>query len=415
MKMKSSRIARRDFLKIFAAMGASSAITACSRGSRLDTIVNFGIPDGPSKEVTNLRPWARYPEKTDLIMLADRPPLLETPMHYFRKDITPNEAYFVRWHYAGLPTHVDLHTFRLNIGGAVRNPLQLSFDDLIKKFEPVSIVAFSQCAGNSRSFFRPQVPGAEWTNGAMGNARYTGVRLGDVLKMAGISSTAVEASFRGLDEPPLQSSPHFEKPLPIEYALHADAMIAYEMNGSALPMLNGFPIRLVVPGWFATYWVKALSQITVRTEPLHNFWVDTAYNIPVTPNHSEDPKHPSKITTPLTQYPTRSVFVTPEEHGKIRRNQKITIEGIAVDYGAGIRRVEVSTDGGRSWSDARLDAVIDKYSWRRWRTDWQPVHPGSFQLRCRATNNEGQTQPENEWNHGGYLRSSIQTLDVEVD
>jgi DMSO/TMAO reductase YedYZ molybdopterin-dependent catalytic subunit len=347
-------------------------------------------------------------------MLADRPPLLETPMHYFLKDITPNDTYFVRWHYAGLPTHVDLRTFRLNVIGAVRKPLQLSLNDLITKFEPVSGVVFSQCAGNSRSFFRPQVPGAEWTNGAMGNAHYRGVRLRDVLNMAGVQPSAVEASFRGLDEPPLQSSPHFEKPLTLERALNGDAFIAYEMNGAPMPMLNGFPIRLVVPGWFATYWVKALSQIELRTDPLDNFWVKTAYRIPVTPGHTEDPKHPSEETTPLTNYPTRAVFVSPDGTGKVKRGIQTVIEGIAVDDGPGIRRVEVSTDGGKTWTDARLDAVIDKYSWRRWRADWRPQQAGKYTLQCRATNAVGETQPDYEWNHGGYRRRVIQSLDVEV-
>jgi sulfite dehydrogenase (cytochrome) subunit A len=248
----------------------------------------------------------------------------------------------------------------------------------------------------------------------MGNAQYKGVRLKDVLKTAGISRGAVEASFRGLDVPPLQSSPGFEKPLTIDHALSDEVFIAYEMNGAPLPMLNGFPIRLVVPGWFATYWVKALSQITIRTEPLNNFWVNTAYRVPVAPYYAEDPKHPNENTTPLTTYPTRSVFESPDGSGKLHRGETITIEGIAVDSGAGIRRVEVSTDAGGSWNDARLDAVIDRYSWRRWKMLWKPTQPGSYKLQCRATNNEGQTQPDHEWNHGGYARCVVETLEVEV-
>src|SRR5260370_28057827 len=121
----------------------------------------------------------------------------------------------------------------------------------------------------------------------MGNARYKGVRLKDVLKPAGVSREAVEASVRGLDVPPLQSSPHFEKPLTIEHALSDDVFIAYEMNGAPLPMLNGFPIRLIVPGWFATYSVKSLSQVTIRTQPHDNFWLNTAYRVRATPYYSE--------------------------------------------------------------------------------------------------------------------------------
>lgn len=408
------QVVRRKLLKAMVAFGGAALLDGCSPGSRLGRLTSFGVPDHMGQGPENMRPWARYPQKTDLMMLADRPPLLETPMRYFLTDHTPNEAYFVRWHYAGLPTHVDLRTFRLNVIGAVRKPLQLSFDDLLHKFKPVTATVFSQCAGNSRSFFRPQVAGAEWTNGAMGNAVYKGVRLRDVLTMAGVLPNAIEASCRGLDEPPLQSSPHFEKPLTVQHAMSGEPFIAYEMNGEAMPMLNGFPIRLVVPGWFATYWVKALSQITLRTDPLENFWVKTAYRIPVSPGHTEDPKHPSEETTPLTSYPTRAIFVTPEGGGKLRRSETVKVEGIAVDDGTGIVRVEVSTDGGKTWADARLDAVIDKYSWRRWRMDWRPASRGSYALQCRATNATGETQPNYEWNHGGYRRRVVQTLNVEV-
>jgi sulfite dehydrogenase (cytochrome) subunit A len=405
--------ARRDFLRATGMLGMAAFLAACKNGSIARTVIDAGVPESKGMG-SNLRTWARYPEKTNLMMLADRPPLLETPLHFFLQDLTPNDAYFVRWHYAGLPTRVDLRTFRTQVIGAVDRPLQLSFDDLRTKFEPVTLTAFSQCSGNSRSFFRPQVPGAQWTNGAMGNARYVGARLKDVLRAAGVRAGAVEASFRGVDVPPLQASPHFEKPLTIDHALNGESIIAYEMNGEPLPMLNGFPVRLVVPGWFATYWVKALSQITVRTEPLHNFWVDTAYRVPTTPDISEDPKHPSEQTTPITRHPTRAVFVTPESSAQLKKDSPVEIQGIAVDDGTGIRRVEVSTDGGRTWADAALDRVIDKYSWRRWRMNWRPAEARRYSLQCRATNAAGETQTTNEWNHGGYCRNVIQTIDVEV-
>src|SRR6202047_5355980 len=312
---------RRNLLKAMVALGTGATLAGCSKGSWLDRLTNAGLPNTLGEGGTSIRPWARYPEKTDLMMLADRPPLLETPLHYLLQDLTPNEAYFVRWHYAGLPTRVDLKTFKTQVIGAVDRPLQLSFDDLRTKFEPWTLTAFSQCSGNSRSFFQPQVPGAQWANGAMGNARYVGARLKDVLKAAGVKAGAVEVSFRGVDEPPLQASPHFEKPLTIDHALNEDVIIAYEMNGQPLPMLNGFPVRLVVPGWFATYWVKALSQITVRIEPLHNFWVDTAYRVPTTPDFSEDPSHPSENTTPVTRYPTRAVVISLDGSKKLRRDK----------------------------------------------------------------------------------------------
>jgi sulfite dehydrogenase len=198
--------ARRDFPRATGMLGMAAFLAACKNGSIARTVIDAGVPESKGMG-SNLRTWARYPEKTDLMMLADRPPLLETPLHFFLQDLTPNDAYFVRWHYAGLPTRVDLRTFRTQVIGAVNRPLQLSFDDLRMKFEPVTMTAFSQCSGNSRSFFRPQVPGAQWTNGAMGNARYVGARLKDVLNAAGVRAGAVEASFRGVDVPPCRHLP----------------------------------------------------------------------------------------------------------------------------------------------------------------------------------------------------------------
>jgi DMSO/TMAO reductase YedYZ molybdopterin-dependent catalytic subunit len=219
----------------------------------------------------------RFPEKTDLILLTDRPPQLETPLSYFHEDLTPNEAFFVRWHLANIPTKVSPDTFELSVSGHVDNELSLSLDDLHKQFEPVSVVAVNQCSGNSRKFFSPRVPGGQWGNGAMGNARWTGVRLSDLLKKAAVKAGAVEVSFAGLDRPPQPSVPSFVKSLAFDRANDGEVLVAYEMNGKPLPMLNGYPLRLVVPGWFATYWVKSLSEITVLKEKFHGFWMDKAY------------------------------------------------------------------------------------------------------------------------------------------
>jgi DMSO/TMAO reductase YedYZ molybdopterin-dependent catalytic subunit len=215
-----------------------------------------------------------------MILLTDRPPQLETPLRYFQHDFTPNDAYFVRWHLAGVPTSVNVDQWKLQVGGFVNRSLQLSLDDLKRNFEPVSLVAFNQCSGNSRGYFSPQVPGGQWRNGAMGNARWVGVRLKDVLDRAGVRPGSVEVSFRGLDVPPLSATPVIERALPVDKSRDGEILIAYQMNNQPLPLLNGFPVRLVVPGWYATWWIKSLTYITVRDKPLHNFWMDTAYRIP---------------------------------------------------------------------------------------------------------------------------------------
>ncbi|HUI84406.1 MAG TPA: molybdopterin-dependent oxidoreductase [Candidatus Binatia bacterium] len=339
---------------------------------------------------------------------------METPLRYFRTDLTPNDAFFVRWHLSGIPTTVDVQSFRLEVNGRVSKPLSLSLSDLQSKFEPVSVVALAQCAGNSRTLFEPRVPGGQWGNGAMGNARWTGVRLKDVLDAAGVLAGAVQAGFRGLDVPPQPKTPAFEKSLQLDHARDGEVMIAYEMNGEPLPMLNGFPVRLIVPGWYATYWVKALSSITVLDQPLKTFWMDTAYRIPDNSGANEEPQHLSSATVPINRMPVHSIFVQPGSGEQLRVGQRYELAGVATDGGSGIRRVETSNDGGQTWSDATLGPDLGKYSWRRWQADWTPVTKGKYRLMVRASSASGETQPTTQWNRSGYQRDIIEHLDVVV-
>src|SRR6266851_4010475 len=330
-----------------------------------------------------------FPEKTELILRTDRAPLLETPLHYFREDLTPNDAFYVRWHLEGIPTSIDPGVFRLQIGGHVEKPASLSMNDLRTQFEPFSLIAVNQCSGNSRSLFEPRVPGGQWRNGAMGNARWTGVRLRDLLDRSGVKAGAVEVSFEGLDRAPLVATPRFAKALGIDHARDGEVMVAYEMNGANLPMLNGFPLRLVVPGWYATYWVKALHEITVLTEKFHGFWMDNAYRIPTAPNGNEAPDHLATETVPINRLNLRSLFVRPKPGEQLPRQTPFEIQGLAFDGGYGIQRVEVSTDDGAVWQTARLDPELGKYSWRRWRLQWQLPAGGKHRLRVRAFNRAG--------------------------
>jgi DMSO/TMAO reductase YedYZ molybdopterin-dependent catalytic subunit len=349
-----------------------------------------------------------------MILLTDRPPQLETPLHYFRQDLTPNEAFFVRWHLEGIPTSVDLRTFRLNVSGHVGQPLQLSVDDLRSQFEPISIIAVNQCSGNSRSFFVPPVPGGQWKNGAVGNAKWTGVPVRSILDRAQVKPGAVDVSFNGLDVPPLPSVVDFLKALSIDHARDGEVMVAYAMNDQPLPMVNGFPLRLVVPGWYGTYWVKALSDITVLPHVFSQFWTDKAYRIPAAPNGTESPQHLAKDTIPINRFNVRSIFVRPEPNEIWHPGIPHEIEGVAFDSGHGITRVEVSTNGGASWADARLDPEIGKYSWRRWRADWTPPNRGISRLMARATNAIGETQSTGQWNRSGFMWNVIEHVDVKV-
>ncbi len=230
------------------------------------------------------RPLVRYPQKTDLILLTSRPPQLETPMKWFERAITPNEAFFVRYHVFPIPTQVDLATWRLRVGGHVDRPLELSMDELKTRFPAAAVTAVNQCSGNSRGRFSPRVLGGQWGDGAMGNAEWVGCRLKDVLAAAGVRQGAVEVTFDGLDKPAFPSVPDLVKSLALARVLDdPNVIVAYQMNGAPLPMLNGFPARLVVPGWYATYWVKNLSDITVADKPFERFWMKPAYRIPDNP------------------------------------------------------------------------------------------------------------------------------------
>jgi DMSO/TMAO reductase YedYZ molybdopterin-dependent catalytic subunit len=300
--------------------GQLSPAAKVTRRTMLRVAAQFGpglLAANRRAHSASLHRMVRFPEKRELILQTDRPPQLETPLHYFRQDLTPNEAFFVRWHLAGIPTSVDTGSFRLQVDGHVRRSLVLSLEDLRRRFEPVSIVAVAQCSGNSRSLFAPRVPGAQWKHGAMGNALWTGVRLRDLLDAAGIRAAAIDVSFDGLDEPPLASIPDMVKSLAVDRAREPDVIVAWEMNGQPLPVLNGFPLRLVVPGWYATYWIKALCRVTVLTRAFDGYWMAKAYRIPNNSGGAETPEHLAAETVPINRFTVRSLFVRPEPGERI--------------------------------------------------------------------------------------------------
>lgn len=393
---------RRRFLQGAAALGTGALLP---RG--LWAQEQQGAGGGGSPEM------ARFPEKTDMILLTDRPPQLEMPARYFKEDLTPNEAFFVRWHLGVIPTSVDPATFRLSVGGHVDETLSLSLDQLRKDFEPVSVVAVCQCSGNSRSLYEPRVPGGQWQNGAVGNAKWTGVRLSDLLKRAKVKAGAVDVSFNGLDQAPMPTTPDFVKSLGYDHANGGEVIVAYEMNGKELPMLNGYPVRLIVPGWYATYWVKALNEINVLPQKFKGFWMDKAYRVPNNPDCQESPTNLAKETVPINRMTVRSLFAAPETGERVAAGKAYEVQGVAFDCGKGITKVEVSADAGKTWADAKLDPEIGKYSWRRWRYSWTPA-AGKHKLMVRATNAAGERQTDAQWNRSGYARNVVESVEVTV-
>jgi hypothetical protein len=241
------------------------------------------------------------------------------------------------------------------------------------------------------------------------------VRLRDVLAAAGPRAGAVEVAFAGMDRAPIESVPRFEKSLSMPMATGDGPLLAWAMNDAALPMLNGFPLRLVVPGWYSTYWVKALESITVLDHAFDGYWMKKAYRIPADPDANESPAELSKETRPIERMNVRSLVVRPEPGERIARGAIHEIEGVAWDGGSGVARVEVSTDGGASWSDARLERDLGPASWRRWRSEWMPKDPGPATIVARATSASGERQEAKpRWNRSGYMKNDPERIDVVV-
>jgi sulfite dehydrogenase len=357
------------------------------------------------------RPLVTYPQKRPMIRQTSRPPQLETPFHVFNDGpITPNNAFFVRYHLADVPYDIDPDKFTLELKGKVDRPLKLSLKE-IRKLKAVEIAAVNQCSGNSRGFFSPRVAGGQLANGAMGNARWRGVPLKTVLDMAGVQGTARQVTFNGMDKPVFDKTPDFVKALDIDHARDGEVMLAYGMNGEDLPLLNGFPLRLIVPGYYGTYWVKHLNEITVIDGVFDGFWMKSAYRIPDTPCACVEPGTAPTATIPINRFNVRSFITSVSDGAKLKAGTTL-LKGIAFDGGKGIKDVSVSIDGGKTWAQAKLGKDLGNYSFREWS---QPVNlaAGSYELKVRATNNTGDTQPSDaRWNPAGYMRNVIETVRV---
>jgi len=393
---------RRELMKR-AGIAALATGLAPARAWALDT-VTLPFDNGE-------RPLVTYPQKRPMIGQTSRPPQLETPFHVFNDGpITPNNAFFVRYHLAGVPYDLDPDKFSLEIKGKVDRPLKLSQQE-IRKLKAVEIVAVNQCSGNSRGFSNPRVAGGQLGNGAMGNARWRGVPLKTVLDMAGVQGTARQVTLNGMDTPVFDKTPDFVKALDIDHARDGEVMLAYGMNGEDLPLLNGFPLRLVVPGYYGTYWVKHLNEITVIDGVFDGFWMKSAYRIPDTPCSCIEPGTTPAATIPINRFNVRS-FITSVNDGAKLKAGTTPLKGIAFDGGKGIKDVSISIDGGKSWTQAKLGKDLGNYSFREWSLPVK-LEAGSYELKVRATNNSGDTQPADaRWNPAGYMRNVIETLRV---
>lgn len=399
-------IDRRSVLQGGVALLAGASLLGKSTSAFAEETVTLPFGNG-------VRPLGKFPQKRTMIVQTSRPPQLETPFAVFNESvITPNDAFFVRYHLAGVPLEIDPDKFTVEVKGKVDKPLKLSLADL-KKMPSKTVVAVTQCSGNSRAFSEPRVAGGQSGNGAMGNARWKGVPLKAVLDKAGVQAGAKQVVFGGLDGPVMDTTPDFAKALDLDHARDGEVMLAYSMNGEDLPMLNGFPLRLVVPGYYGTYWVKHLNEITVIDSVYDNFWMKTAYRIPDNECACVEPGTAPKATVPINRFTVRS-FITSVQSGAKLKSGNVTLRGIAFDGGTGIKQVDVSTDGGKSWKAAKLGKDLGKYSFREWTLPVK-LSAGAHDLKVRATSNGGKVQPEKAvFNPAGYMRNVIETTSVTV-
>src|SRR5262245_50922398 len=336
----------------------------------------------------------------DMIVRSTRPEDLEMPISGFDDYITPVENFFVRTH-VNVPT-VDIAQWRLSVAGQVSTPLTLSIEDL-RQMPSVEVVSVLECAGNGRQFYNPTVPGVQWGNGAVGNGRWRGVRLADVLRRAGLKADAIEILLDGADTP-IGKMVDFQRTIPLKKALHPSTLLAYEMNGAPLTIKHGFPVRAVVPGWAGDSWMKWVTSVRVLNEEFTGYWMKSAY---LHPGKAVAPGTlvPPTAMKPVTSLRVKSVISFPANGANVDPGKRIVVRGAAWSGDSGpVTTVDVSVDRGRTWRSATLTSKATDFGWRLWEFPWTPPGAGHYTLFARARDAGGDIQPlAQEWNPSGYL------------
>lgn len=331
----------------------------------------------------------------------------ETPLDALTTYLTPNDLFFVRNHWN--PMYPSLKTWSLTVDGEVERPREFGLADL-KAMPRTTVTCVLQCAGNGRALHRPAVAGIQWMYGAVGNARWTGVRVKDLLDRAGLKAGARHLHAFGSDRPP-QQVPPFHRSIELPKVLE-DGVLAWEMNGAPLPQPHGGPLRLVVPGWAGDHWMKWLGRLSAQAEAQKGFYMDTAYRYPVTPAEPGVAFKPDEMK-PVTELFVKSNFT--DVPAAAKAGAPVTLRGFAFSGAADIAKVEVSDDDGATWKDAALDPRHDPYAWRLWSLSWLPKSPGTATLLVRATDSRGSVQPKDAvWNQSGYLYNAWHAASIEV-
>jgi DMSO/TMAO reductase YedYZ molybdopterin-dependent catalytic subunit len=341
------------------------------------------------------------------------PDNLEFPFPALESFLTPNHLFYVRSHFA-VPT-LDAGSWRLKIEGAVKKPMEIGYDEL-RKLPAHTLTALLECSGNGRVFLKPPQVGIRWELGGVSNAEWTGVRLADVLERAGLREDAVEVILEGADKgayaDPLPKTPgviHYSRSLPLKKARRPEVLLAYQMNGKDLPAAHGFPVRAIVAGWYGMASVKWLQRIIVADAPFRGYFQTFMYTI-----WERTKGEPTLV--PVTDIQVKSQIARPTSQERIQAGTKYRIFGAAWAGEPGIRKVEVSTDEGKTWAEATLLGKDVPYSWRFWEHIWPtPDRPGRHVLMARATDARGRVQPlKRDDDRRDAVISHVLPVEVEI-
>ena len=384
---------RRDFLK----QGSGAAVLAGMTPAMLGRIFAQGQA-------------VAFPGEEGMVLRSFRFVDLESPVNYFNSWLTPVPHFFVRNHMHE-PSELDAGDWRLTVGGEVEKPLTLNLAEL-SKIEVHSVVNTLECAGNGRALYRPQVPGIQWGKGAVGTARFSGPRLGDVLQRAGVKAGGKHVMFRGMDEVPGKVPP-FIRSIPIEKATDSDTLIATHMNGAPLSKHHGFPARALAPGWIGAASCKWLREIKVLDSEFVGNFMSPGYRLPNQPVKPGEAVKPED-THPVTALTVKSVIAGPNDGAEMKVGV-IRVHGAAWAGEADVRKVEISIDDGANWSPAKLGHEQARYAWRLWSYEWKAGKSGEYTIMSRATDSQGRVQPmAAEWNPSGYLNNSVDQVKIHV-
>jgi len=377
------------------------------RGAVSSLPLLYALPNGFARSQE-----AKSKSSADLIVRQKDPDNLEGPFQELKRFLTPNEQFYVRSHFAVPQLRVD--GWRLKVEGAVEGPLELRYADLLA-LPSRALTATLECAGNGRSFLAPATKGVQWALGAVGNAEWLGVPLSTILKQAGVNAQAVDVVLEGADRGEIKTDPKppgiipFARSLPVAVALQGDVLLAYKMNGADLSAAHGFPLRVVVPGWYGVASIKWLSRIMVSDRPFQGFFQTFDYT------YWQRMQGLSSLV-PITELEVKAQIARPALQEVLPSNSDYRIHGAAWTGDSEVAKVEVSTDAGRTWAAAQLLGEPVAHAWRLWEHHWKtPERPGRAKVMARATDQRGLTQPmQRDPDRRNYMISHVLPIDVEV-